>query len=99
MNDIVSIFFNSQLKLRIENQNIPAEGEQYDLLYYWTDDHWYDLLPLLGERYILYGHYNELSYQFMVVKIFDQKLDSYLLKDQKVAFLKDHRYMQSIERK
>jgi hypothetical protein len=99
MYDIVAIFFNSHLKLRVENQNVPVDGEQYDLLYCWTDDYWYDLLPLLGERYVLYGYYNELSYQFMVVKIFDQKLDLYLLKDQKISFLKDHRYIQSIERK
>jgi hypothetical protein len=99
MNDIVSIFFNSNLKLRIENQNAPADGEQYDLLYYWTDDHWYDLLSLLGERYVLYGYYNELSYQFMSFKIFDLKLDLYLSKEQKIAFLKGHRYIQSIERK
>ena len=94
MNDIISIFFNSHLKLRIENQNIPADGKQYDVLYCWIDDHWYDLLSLLGERYILYGYYNELSYQFMVSKIFDHKMDLYLLLEQKIELLRGHRYIQ-----
>jgi hypothetical protein len=94
MNEIVSIFFNSHLKLRIENQNVPADGEQYDVLYYWTDDHWYDLLSLLGERYALYGYYNQPSYQFIVSKIFDQKMDSYLSTEQKMELLGSHRYIQ-----
>lgn len=93
MNNIISIFFDRHLKLQVHRDNKSAEGAEHDLLYRWTDDHWYDLLSLLGERYVLCGYYDEWSYLFIENKIFDQTRNVYLDLQQKAELLKGHRYI------
>jgi hypothetical protein len=90
---VLTIFFDSSLKLQIWDNNSLILGAGYDRLYCWTDDHWYDLLSLLGERYVLFGWWNEGSCQLMVSKILDQKVDSYLTFDQRMDLISTHRYL------
>lgn len=97
--EIITIFFDANLKLRICSGVNFLEESRDDRLYQWSDDHWYDLLTLLGERYVLSGWYNEPSYQLMVSKIFDQQLDAYCSSEQKQALLAGHRYMQTVSEK
>jgi hypothetical protein len=96
---ILAICFDQQLKLRLTQDKRAVEGSQYDRLYCWSDDHWYDLLSLLGERYVLYGWWNEGSHQLMATNIFDQKLDVYVSAEQKNQLLIGHRYIVGIAEK
>ena len=99
MRETITISFDTNLKLHIQAGEGAVNESRDDRLYQWSDDHYYDLLTLLGERYMLYGWYNELSYQLMVAKIFDQQNDVYCSSEQKQALLVGHRYMQTISEK
>lgn len=99
MREQITIFFDAALKLRICSGVNFIEDSRDDRLYQWSDDHHYDLLSLLGERYMLYGWYNELSYQLMVSKIFDQQADMYVSPEHKQELLAGHRYMQTVSEK
>jgi hypothetical protein len=97
MESYISLFFDRGLKLHPQIYNKDIDGNQYNELYCWTDDHWYDLLFLLGERYTSYGWFDDITHQFVVCKIFDQKNNAYLNIKQQYQFIKNCRFIKSFD--
>lgn len=101
----VSIFLDNHLDLQIWHRGSPISGAEYRPLQSWAENHWEDLLFLLGERYILFGEwmyhkhtifYDQLPHFFLESDIYDQDRQIWLSTNARNDLLKGHPYLKQV---
>jgi hypothetical protein len=101
----VSISLDSRFDLKINHRGSPATGKEFNQLYAWADQHWEDLLFLLGERYVLFGEwmynkhtifYDNLPNYFLESDIYDSEKKIWLSTMARNSFLKGHNYIRQV---
>lgn len=101
----VSISLDKHWNIEIDHRGTPARGKEFKLLRDWADQHWEDLLMLLGERYILFGEwmynkhtifYDNLPHFFLESDIYDKERKIWLSTTARNALLKTADYIKRV---
>lgn len=101
----VSIALDSHWELQINHRGSPATGKEFKELHNWAENHWEDLLMLLGERYTLFGEwmynkhtifYDKLPHHFLESDIFDNERRVWLSTSARNNLLKGHPYIKQV---
>jgi hypothetical protein len=101
----VSISLDTHWDLQIDHRGSPATGKEYRLLHEWAENHWEDLLDLLGERYVLFGEwmyhkhtifYDKLPAYFLESDVYDKDKGIWLSTSARNSLLSKHKYIQRV---
>jgi RNA ligase len=101
----VSIFLDNKLNVQVWHRGSPAIGKEYQALHEWAENHWEDLMFLLGERYILFGEwlhdkhtifYDNLPHFFLESDIYDKERDVWLSTNARNSLIKNQKYIKRV---
>lgn len=101
----VSIALDNSLNLEIDHRGSPAIGKEYDHLHDWAENHWEDLVLLLGERYVLFGEwmknkhaifYDKLPHYFLESDVYDKERKIWLSTNARNVLLSKSRFIKQV---
>ena len=101
----VSIFLDNKFNVQIWHRGSPAVSKEYYALHNWAENHWEELVFLLGERYILFGEwmhdkhtifYDRLPHFFLESDIYDREREIWLSTMARQEFVKGQQYIQQV---
>ncbi len=101
----VSIALDNSLNLEIDHRGSPASGKEYWQLHEWAENHWEDLVLLLGERYVLFGEwmknkhsifYDNLPNYFLESDVYDKERKIWLSTSARNSLLSKSRFIKRV---
>lgn len=101
----VSISMDTHLNLEINHRGNSATSKEYWLLHQWAENHWEDLVLLLGERYVLFGEwmyhkhnifYDKLPNYFLESDVYDKERKMWLSTSARNDLLSKHKYIKQV---
>lgn len=101
----VSISLDNHLNIQIRHRGHAAVGKEFSELFTWAENHWEDLLFLLGERYVMFGEwahnkhtifYDKLPHHFLESDIYDKTREIWLSTNARNDLLKGYRFIKQV---
>ncbi len=101
----VSISIDTHLNLEIFHRGSPALAKEYWALHAWAQNHWEDLVMLLGERYVLFGEwmyhkhtvfYDRLPHYFLESDVYDKERRIFLSTKARNDLLDKQKYIKRV---